>query len=214
MNETKPRPNASAIVPRRRTNARWVSAALSCLVLGLGITLWTVNRDDRRPATSGTLSPAAAPVRATPEPDARLPIFALGAITTTDIPDPEAANRFHLRVPISARSETPIIVRDLVIEVRFYDRLTDGTVLPTQATVRSSWKSPPANWKDEETETLEVEYTLAKPSSEEEEKSGRAFYGHLVRVYYKDRLQAIEATPLDLAERFPTPPIRRAVDEP
>ena len=213
MNEAEPRTDAAAIVPRK-TNARWIPAGLSGLVVILGVTLWTVNRDRKFAAPSATPPPTETTAPTTPEPDQQKPIFAIGTVTATDVPDDEAAKRFNLRVPISARSETPISVRDLVIEVRFYDRLADGAVLPTQATVRSSWKSAPANWREEGTETLEVEYTLAKPTSEVEEKSGRSYYGYLVRVYYEDQLQATEAAPLDLAERFPTPSIRPASEEP
>ena len=59
------------------------------------------------------------------------------------------------------------------------------------------------DWRDDETEMLDVEYNQPVPESRDPKQEIRKFYGYIVRVYYKDELQATRAEPSSLGQRFP-----------
>jgi hypothetical protein len=88
-------------------------------------------------------------------PDATL---GLGDITAADIPDAQAEKRFSLKVPLRARSGAAINVRNVVIQVLFYDIVDGKDIVQTNANVNSRWGTAPPDWENGETEMLEVEY--------------------------------------------------------
>jgi hypothetical protein len=92
---------------------------------------------------------------------------------------------------------------NLVIKVLFFDLVDGETVSPTIATVNSRWMLPPVDWRDGDTEELAVEYRLPKPTADASKPEDRKYFGYLVRVYYKDQLQASAAEPRSLLERPP-----------
>jgi hypothetical protein len=195
----------------------WILAGLFVLATGLAIALWRfdsekqwlpVNASDTTQALAEAPMPALPPIPNVEAPADEGPVFRLGAIAVIDEPDPESPRKLKLRVPIELTGETKIVMRELVIEVCFYDRIATGAVLPTKASVRSTWSTPPTDWSDGGVEVLEVDYTLAKPATPAEIAEARQFYGYLVRLYYQNRLQQVEAQPPDLNERFPTPAVR------
>ncbi len=184
---------------------------MAVIVVGLGYAIWHLNHEERPVAPPMTpVVEESPPSPEEPPPPVQLPTFTLGKITLVDVPDAEAAQKAKLTVPLMVRAGVKISVRDLVIEVRFYDQLANDRVVVTRANVKSKWASPPADWSTEVGETLEVDYTLAKATDAADVAEERKLYGYLVNVYYGDILQAVEAAPRDLAERFPAPQVRES----
>jgi len=120
--------------------------------------------------------------------------------------DDASAKRFTLHVPIKARPRTKMEVRDLVIHVLFYDIVDGQNVVQTSANVNSRWMTPPADWTESDTEELAVEYQLDKPEAKAAKRENRKYFGYIVRVYYKQQLQAATASPERLAQQYPPPP--------
>lgn len=106
-----------------------------------------------------------------------------------------------MEIPIKASAGTSVEVHDVVIQVYFYDRLEDATIVQTSADVTSRWVSGPPDWTDQQTETLEVEYS--QPAANRPDKRG--YFGYVIRLYYKGELQAWRAEPPQLREKFPPP---------
>ncbi|MEI9893497.1 MAG: hypothetical protein WDN28_06255 [Chthoniobacter sp.] len=127
-------------------------------------------------------------------------------VTAEDQRDDNSAKRFTLHIPIKARPKAHVEVRDLVIHVLFYDIVDGQNVVQTSANVNSRWATPPADWADSDTEELAVEYQLPKPEARAAKRENRKYFGYIVRIYYKQQLQAATAEPDRLAQQYPPPP--------
>ena len=128
--------------------------------------------------------------------------FGIGAVESEDVHDVKALRHLVVRVPIQLRLKTKINVTELTIQVIFYD-LLDGKPLRTNANVNNRWLTLPFDFRDDEAEVLEVEYNQPLPDPREPKRANRDYYGYLVRVYYKDELQATRAEPSVLGQKFP-----------
>jgi hypothetical protein len=128
--------------------------------------------------------------------------MALGRPEIVEDPDPSFVKKLTLRVPIISRTDRPFSIGDMKVYVLFYDRLGGKDVVRTSANVSNRWSSPPADWRDGDTETLEVSYELP-PSPVKGEK--REYYGYGVRLYYRGELQDSQAEPAALLQKFPPP---------
>lgn len=146
-------------------------------------------------------------VEETRDPSGLQPGSVLGLvdITRTDTEDPSAATKFVLRVPLKAKPHMPIDVRDVVIQVYFYDQINDQDIVQTNANVSSYWSTLPADWTDDDIEVLEVEYTQPKPAERTPPDQLRKFFGYVVRVYYRNELQDMRAEPVTLLKKYPPP---------
>lgn len=129
----------------------------------------------------------------------------VGIVTSEEQTDAEAARKFLLRVPLKARPRTRVEVRDVVIQVLFYDQVDGKDVVQTSANVNNRWGSPPPDWSDGDTEVLEVEYLQPKPDPTATKSENRKYFGYIVRLYYKDDLQDSRAEPVRLGAQFPAP---------
>ena len=128
--------------------------------------------------------------------------FGIGAIESEDLNDPKSARHLVLRVPVEQRIKTKVSVKELTVVVLFYD-LLDDKPLKTNATVSSKWSTAPLDWREDESELLEVEYMQPLPDARDAKRENRKYYGYIVRVYYKDELQATRSEPQVLGQRFP-----------
>lgn len=130
----------------------------------------------------------------------------LGLDTISSIPmaDPAATDRFTLSIPLKAKARARIDVRDVVVQVQFYDAVDNKTLEKTTAQVNYRWGAPPADWSEGDLETLEVSYLLPKLRATDEE---RKYYGYIVSVYYKGALQDFRSLPERLAQQAPPPRI-------
>jgi tetratricopeptide (TPR) repeat protein len=129
-------------------------------------------------------------------------MFGIGRVEKEDIDDPRALRRFVLRVPIKVRERTKVNVKDLTVQVLFYDRVDDKPQR-TSANVKHRWGTLPTDWRDDDTELLEVEYNQPLPDASDPKRENRIYFGYIIRVYYKDELQATGSDPADLGQKFP-----------
>jgi tetratricopeptide (TPR) repeat protein len=154
------------------------------------------------------------PTADTPAPDTSVAIDGIAAgatlgllkVTSENERDDNSAKRFVLHIPIKARPKAQIEVKDLVIHVLFYDSVEGQNVVQTSANVNSRWATPPADWRDTDTEELTVEYQLPKLEPRAAKRENRKYFGYIVRIYYKQQLQAATAEPERLAQQYPPPP--------
>ncbi len=161
-----------------------------------------------------TMRTAVAPVDAPAPVDTSAPVegIAPGAtlgllpVRVDEEKDDASAKRFTLHIPVKARPQTKMEVRDLVLHVLFYDIVDGQNVVQTSANVNSRWMTPPADWTESDTEELAVEYQLDKPEAKAAKRENRKYFGYIVRVYYKQQLQAATAEPERLSQQYPPPP--------
>jgi hypothetical protein len=157
------------------------------------------------------------PVLPPPEPvdlSEAVPDIAAGSamgilpITSDSITDPKALQHFTLHIPIKVRPKVRVDVKEVMVQVLFYDLSDGGAVVQTCANVKSHWDSPPADWTHTNIEDLNVDYQLMRPQNRTTAlNENRQYYGYVVRVYYRKRLQATTAQPSSLAQKYPSPPI-------
>ncbi len=124
----------------------------------------------------------------------------LQEITRVDQTDAAAKRHFVLKVPVKAKPRVRIDVSDVIVQVIFYDIVNGRALDRTTAQVTYKWASPPADWEDDDIETLEVTYILPEPHVTDED---RKYYGYLVSVYYKNALQDFRSDPPALAQKAP-----------
>ncbi len=97
-------------------------------------------------------------------------------------------------------------IRDVKIQVYFYDALDGQHVVLTNADVSSEWQTPPPDWRDGEVERLSIHYHQEGADlSLATDQERREYLGYIVRVYYKGNLQDSVAEPRRLLELFPPP---------
>jgi len=153
-------------------------------------------------------------------------------VKATEAPDPDADTNLVLRIGVKKRPNTVIDHTKVKIQVYFYDTVGES-VQPvlTDADVSYEWLTPNHDWAASDTEMLAVTYLRPKNkalSSEEAlaaaaaavnpgkkdqpnkpspppESGQRKYLGYIVRIYYKDQLQAVRANPTQLLNLFPPP---------
>jgi hypothetical protein len=159
-------------------------------------------------------APSAPETQATAEePDLTAPVQGIAAgallgllpVTTEDVRDDSAGKHFILHIPIKARPKARVEVKDLIIHVLFYDVVDDKNVVQTSANVNYKWTTPPADWVNSDVEELAADYQLPKLEARAAKRENRKYYGYIVRIYYKQRLQAATAEPQRLAQQYPPP---------
>ena len=138
---------------------------------------------------------------------ASAPLLSLGRVgTVDDTLNSQPLRRLKLRVPIQARPGAHVDVHDVVIQVFFYDQTPEGSIVETNANVSSTWASSPVDWNKPEPEVLEVEYSQPEPDIKSPRtQERRNYFGYVVRVYYKNDLNAMVAEPVKLLKQFPPP---------
>lgn len=155
-----------------------------------------------------TAPEAAAPLDTSAPVEGIAPSASLGLlpIRVDEESDDASSKRFTLHIPVKARPRTKMEVRDLVLHVLFYDIVDGQNVVQTSANVNSRWMTPPADWTEGDVEELAVEYQLDKPEAKAAKRENRKYFGYIVRVYYKQQLQAATADPERLSQQYPPPP--------
>ena len=113
------------------------------------------------------------------------------------------------------------------ILVFLYDIVNDKDIKLTDADVSNEWVTPKHDWSDTNPEVLLVRYVRAKTGGALSESSlseaaakvrpgqkgrsskssgdlgQRKYLGYIVRMYYDDDLQAVQAEPSRLLQQFP-----------
>lgn len=125
----------------------------------------------------------------------------IGEVAHRDASVEGAGVKKVMEIPMRAKEGERIEVKDVVIQVYFYDQLEDGSILQTNANVSSKWTTAPIDWAASEPETLEVEYSdETAPAG-----SSRKYHGYVIRLYYRSELQDWRAEPESLRKQFPPP---------
>jgi len=129
-----------------------------------------------------------------------------GKLGAKELPHSSVTRRlFALSVPLQKTTEQEIKVKDVSIQVLFYDQINGRTLERTNATRNWKWSSAPVDWLDENVETLEIEYRQGaplKPSIED-----RRYFGYVASLYYQDKLVDSKSEPPRLGQQYPPPRI-------
>ncbi len=122
-------------------------------------------------------------------------------LLSKDYPGSTPSRRsFTLTVPLQKISDSKLEVRDVSVQVQFYDQMGNRTLERTNAAIRWKWASSPVDWSDSDLEILEVEYrqTSGKHTGED-----RRFFGYVASLYFKDKLIDTRAEPGRLGQQYP-----------
>lgn len=111
-------------------------------------------------------------------------VFGVTNIETEQVPDPDAATNFRLKIGIKKRDGVAIDHSKLRIMVLFYDSLDNDKVVATDADVNYEWMNPKHDWAESNPETLIVTYLRSKTHAINSEAaiSAAAAGLHLARI--------------------------------
>lgn len=124
------------------------------------------------------------------------PAITLAKPTLKDTSAKSPGKNLLLTIPIQKAQPDDLDVKDITIQVHFYDQLKDGTVQRTDSESAYRWADTPVDWK-KGSESLEVNYLN---NSKREEKR---LHGYVIALYYRNRLQDFRAEPPKLGTQFP-----------
>ena len=155
------------------------------------------------------------------------PIMGISDVKTKETPDPETETNLALEIGIKKQAGAVIDHNKVKILVFLYDIVNDKDIKLTDADVSNEWLTSKHDWSDTNPEVLLVRYVRAKTGGALSESSlseaaakvrpgqkgrgskssadvgQRKYLGYIVRVYYGDDLQAVQAEPARLLQQFP-----------
>jgi tetratricopeptide (TPR) repeat protein len=155
------------------------------------------------------------------------PIMGISEVKTKETPDPDAETSLALEIGIKKQPGAVVDHNKLKILVFLYDIVNDKDIKLTDADVSNEWLTPNHDWSQTNPEVLLVRYVRAKTGGALSESSlseaaakvrpgqksrgsrasaevgQRKYLGYIVRVYYGDDLQAVQAEPSRLLQQFP-----------
>jgi tetratricopeptide (TPR) repeat protein len=154
-------------------------------------------------------------------------VMGITEVKATETPDPDAETNLALRIGIKKQTGVTVDHTRVKILVEFYDTVGDKDVKLTDADVNYEWLTPKHDWTDATLEVLSVSYLRPKtgvgsPESSLSEAAAtvrpgqkgrgkgstadsgkRKYLGYRIRIYYDDKLQAVQAEPSRLLQLFP-----------
>ena len=154
-------------------------------------------------------------------------VMGISEVKTAETPDPDAEKNLTLQIGIKKQPGATIDHMKVKILVEFYDTVGDKDIKLTNADVNYEWLTPKHDWTETNPEVLSVRYMRAKTASASPESSlseaaatvrpghktrgkssvadsgERKYLGYIIRVYYDDELQAVQAEPSRLLQHFP-----------
>ena len=155
------------------------------------------------------------------------PIMGISDVKTKETSDPEVETNLTLEIGIKKQPGTVIDHNKVKILVFLYDVVNDKDIKLTDADVSNEWLTSKHDWSDTNPEVLLVRYVRTKTGGALSESSlseaaakvrpgqkgrgskgsadigQRKYLGYIVRVYYDDDLQAVQAEPSRLLQQFP-----------
>src|SRR2546421_10363719 len=182
-------------------------------------------------ATTDT-SVASAPLEAASHRDvggnAEGSVMGITEVKAAETSDPDAETNLALQIGIKKQPGATIDHTKVKILVEFYDTVGDKDVKLTDADVNYEWLTPKHDWADANPEVLSVSYLRPKTGVGSPEpllseaaapvrpgRKGRGakcsaphtgrrkHVGYRIRIYYDDKLQAVQAEPSRLLQLFP-----------
>jgi tetratricopeptide (TPR) repeat protein len=175
----------------------------------------------------GTSSETDVPARKDVGGNAEGPVMGISDIKTKETPDPDTEANLALEIGIKKQPGAVIDHNKVKILVFLYDVVNDKDIKLTDADVSNEWLTTKHDWSDTNPEVLLVRYVRAKTGGALSESSlaeaaakvkpgqkgrgskgsadvgQRKYLGYIVRVYYGDDLQAVQAEPARLLQQFP-----------
>jgi Flp pilus assembly protein TadD len=175
----------------------------------------------------GAPAEADVPARKDVGGNAEGPIMGISDVKTKETSDPKAETNLALEIGIKKQPGAVIDHNKVKILVFLYDIVNDKDIKLTDADVSNEWLTPKRDWSDTNPEVLLVRYLRAKTGGALSESSlleaaakvrpgqknrgskgsadigQRKYLGYIVRVYYGDDLQAVQAEPARLLQQFP-----------
>jgi tetratricopeptide (TPR) repeat protein len=154
-------------------------------------------------------------------------VMGITEVKAAETPDPDAETNLALQIGIKKQPGTTVDHTKVKILVEFYDTVGDKDVKLTDADVNYEWLTPKHDWSDTNPELLLVSYLRPKtgvgspesslsetaatvrPGQKGRVKSStadsgkRKYLGYRIRIYYDDKLQAVQAEPSRLLQLFP-----------
>jgi tetratricopeptide (TPR) repeat protein len=154
-------------------------------------------------------------------------VMGISEVKTTVTPDADADTNLALEIGIKKEPGAAVDHDKVKILVFLYDIVNDKDIKLTDADVSNEWLTPKHDWSDSNPERLLVRYVRAKTGGALSESSlsdaaakvrpgqkgrgskgavntgERKYLGYIVRVYYADDLQAVQAEPSRLLQQFP-----------
>ncbi len=155
------------------------------------------------------------------------PIMGISDVKMKETSDPEAETNLALEIGIKKEPGAVIDHNKVKILVFLYDVVNDKDIKLTDADVSNEWLTSKHDWSETNPEVLLVRYVRAKTGGALSESSlseaaakvrpgqkgrgskgstdvgQRKYLGYIVRVYYGDDLQAVQAEPARLLQQFP-----------
>src|SRR5262245_45726740 len=156
------------------------------------------------------------------------PVMGIFDVKTKETADPDAEANLALEIGIKKQQGAVIDHNKVKILVFLYDIVNDKDIKLTDADVSNEWLTSKHDWSDTNPEVLLVRYVRAKTGGALSESSlseaaakvkpgqksrgskgsadvtQRKYLGYIVRVYYGDDLQAVQAEPSRLLQQFPS----------
>ena len=155
-------------------------------------------------------------------------VMGITEVKAAETPDPDAQTNLALRIGIKKQPGATIDHTKVKILVEFYDTVGDKDIKLTDADVNYEWLTPKHDWTDTNPEVLSVSYLRPKARAVSSESSlseaaatvrpgqkgrgakgsaadsgQRKYLGYRIRIYYDDKLQAVQAEPSRLLQLFP-----------
>ncbi len=154
-------------------------------------------------------------------------VMGITEVKVAETSDPDAETSLALQIGIKKQPGATIDHTKVKILVEFYDTVGDKDVKLTDADVNYEWLTPKHDWADTNPEVLSVSYLRPKtrvgsPESSLSEAAAtvrpgqkgrgtkgsatvgkRKYLGYRIRIYYDDKLQAVQAEPSRLLQLFP-----------
>jgi tetratricopeptide (TPR) repeat protein len=154
-------------------------------------------------------------------------VMGITEVKAAETPDQDAETNLALKIGIKKQPGTTVDHTKVKILVEFYDTVGDKDVKLTDADVNYEWLTPKHDWADTNPEVLSVSYLRPKtgvgspetslseaaatvrPGQKGRVKSStadsgkRKYLGYRIRIYYDDKLQAVQAEPSRLLQLFP-----------
>ena len=155
------------------------------------------------------------------------PLMGISDVKTKETADPEVDTNLALEIGIKKQPGAVVDHNKVKILVFLYDVVNDKDIKLTDADVSNEWLTSKHDWSDTNPEVLLVRYVRAKTGGALSESSlseaaakvrpgqkgrgskgsadigQRKYLGYIVRVYYGDDLQAVQAEPARLLQQFP-----------
>jgi tetratricopeptide (TPR) repeat protein len=155
------------------------------------------------------------------------PIMGISEVKTKETSDPDVETNLALEIGIKKEPGAVIDHNKVKILVFLYDIVNDKDIKLTDADVSNEWITSKHDWSETNPEVLMVRYVRAKTNGALSESSlseaaakvrpgqkgrgskaaadvgQRKYLGYIVRVYYGDDLQAVQAEPARLLQQFP-----------